>query len=209
MKDIIKFPYKLFVFGEKVRTKAISARQTTCISPTQLIMTASNVKIENGKLYVDDWIPFEEYDLKDAANLCLIRAEMDALLITAVTNPDGIRELSEEDDLLVKTITSISSVRATPIENEIADCHASIRNDTRDRSDMFGAPPPKFSRGGGGGAGFAPSRGGFNNDRGGFSDRGGFHNRGGFNGNRGGFRGKLTTDGLELCCSGFPKIFFF
>ena len=65
-------------------------------------MTASNVKIENGKLFVDDWIPFEDYDVKDAANLCLIRAEMDGLLITAVTNPEGVRELGEEDELLVK-----------------------------------------------------------------------------------------------------------
>ena len=35
------------------------------------------------------------------------------------------------------------------MENDVADCHASIRNDMRDRSEMFGAPPPKFSRGGG------------------------------------------------------------
>ena len=27
----VKFPYKLFVFGEKVRTRAVTARQTTCI----------------------------------------------------------------------------------------------------------------------------------------------------------------------------------
>ena len=48
-----------------------------------------------------------------------------------------------------KTITAVSSTRASPMENEVADCHASIRNDMRDRSEMFGAPPPKFSRGGG------------------------------------------------------------
>ena len=99
------FPYPLFVFGEKVRTRAITARQTTCISPAQLIMTASKVALVDGKVIVDDWIPLADYEAKEAANLCLLRAEMDGLLITAVTAPESVGQLSEEDELLVKTIT--------------------------------------------------------------------------------------------------------
>ena len=84
---------------------AITARQTTCISPAQLIMTASKVALVDGKVIVDDWIPLADYEAKEAANLCLLRAEMDGLLITAVTAPESVGQLSEEDELLVKTIT--------------------------------------------------------------------------------------------------------
>ena len=34
----VKFPYKLFVFGEKVRTRAVTARQTTCIRSVFIIL---------------------------------------------------------------------------------------------------------------------------------------------------------------------------
>ena len=201
----VKFPYQTFVFGEKVRTRAVTARQTTLISPSQLILTASNVKVQEGKVHVDDWIPLD-FPAKDAANLCAIRAELDALLITAVTNPEAVLEPSEEDQMLMRIIERISSINASPINHEIADCHASIRNDNRmERSEMFGAPPPKFSRGGTGGgfrggspgggfrggAGSPGGRGGYGGDRGGF--RGGFggghRGGGGFRGGSGGFRG--------------------
>ena len=184
----VKFPYQTFVFGEKVRTRAVTARQTTLISPSQLILTASNVKVQDGKVHVDDWIPLD-FPAKDAANLCAIRAELDALLITAVTNPEAVLEPSEEDQMLMRIVERISSINASPINNEIADCHASIRNDTRmERSEMFGAPPPKFSRGGSGaGGGFRGGSpgGGFR----GCSSGGGFRGGGGYAGDRGGFRG--------------------
>ena len=48
----IKFPYPLFVFGEKVRTRAVNARQTTCITPAQLCLTSQNVAIKEGVSYL-------------------------------------------------------------------------------------------------------------------------------------------------------------
>jgi ATP-dependent RNA helicase A len=55
----IKFPHHIFAFGEKVRTKAVSARQTTCITPAQLVMSASNIDITDGKVMIDEWIPLQ------------------------------------------------------------------------------------------------------------------------------------------------------
>ena len=42
----VKFPYPTFVFGEKVRTRAVNARQTTCVTPAQLCLTSPNVSIK-------------------------------------------------------------------------------------------------------------------------------------------------------------------
>ena len=52
------------------------------------------ITFEGGQVFVDDWIPLE-MDVKDAANICLLRAELDGLLISAVTNPEGINEKGE------------------------------------------------------------------------------------------------------------------
>ena len=71
----VKFPYPTFVFGEKVRTRAVSARQATNVTPAQLIFSSPGVSIKEGKVYIDDWIPFE-FPPEDAAMLCALRAEV-------------------------------------------------------------------------------------------------------------------------------------
>ena len=174
----VKFPYPTFVFGEKVRTRAVSARQTTCVTPAQLILTSSTVSIRDGVVYVDDWIPMK-FLPADAANLCALRAELDGLLITAVSNPESVIAMGSEDQRLVQMITKVGSVFAIPSVNKLDDCHASIRGDRRD--DMFGAPPPKtFSHGGSRGGGSSFNRSG----SGGFSP----------GGNRGFSRGSSFSD---------------
>ena len=44
-RDAIQFPVPFFVFGEKIRTKAVSCKSMTMVSPLHLILFASR-KIE-------------------------------------------------------------------------------------------------------------------------------------------------------------------
>ena len=44
-KDSVQFPIPFFVFGEKIRTRAVSCKTTTMVSPVHLILFASR-KIE-------------------------------------------------------------------------------------------------------------------------------------------------------------------
>uniref|UniRef100_A0A8D2QIQ7 RNA helicase n=1 Tax=Zonotrichia albicollis TaxID=44394 RepID=A0A8D2QIQ7_ZONAL len=52
----IKYPSPFFVFGEKIRTRAISAKTMTLVSPLQLLLFASKKVMSDGELIlVDDW----------------------------------------------------------------------------------------------------------------------------------------------------------
>ncbi|KAL7672531.1 hypothetical protein ACOME3_007415 [Neoechinorhynchus agilis] len=56
--DDVKFPSPFFVYGEKVKTKAVSVKQLTMITPIQLLL-CGNGKIEAtdpSTVNVDDWI---------------------------------------------------------------------------------------------------------------------------------------------------------
>lgn len=64
-KDI-KFPSPFFVFGEKIRTRAVSCKQMSMVSPLQLLMFAArNVTLEEGNIVLDKWINLKmEYELQ-------------------------------------------------------------------------------------------------------------------------------------------------
>ena len=57
-RDAITFPVPYFVFGEKIRTRAVSCKSMTMVSPLHLILMASR-KIEllpTGIVRLDNWI---------------------------------------------------------------------------------------------------------------------------------------------------------
>jgi ATP-dependent RNA helicase A len=50
------FPSPFFVFGEKIRTRAVSCKQMTMVNPIQLLLfSQSKVTFEKGIVTVDDW----------------------------------------------------------------------------------------------------------------------------------------------------------
>jgi ATP-dependent RNA helicase A len=51
------FPHQCFTFSEKVRTKAVTARQTTNLTAAQLVLSSKSVTVSNGIVTVDEWIP--------------------------------------------------------------------------------------------------------------------------------------------------------
>ncbi|XP_056353132.1 ATP-dependent RNA helicase A isoform X2 [Oenanthe melanoleuca] len=174
----IKYPSPFFVFGEKIRTRAISAKTMTLVSPLQLLLFASKKVLSDGELIlVDDWIKLK---MPHTAAACItaLRAAMEALVVEVTKDPGVVRQLEPAHERMLTVIRQLSR----PAAAGMALTAASTRFGD-------GPRPPKMARyanGGGlrgrGGYGHGPGRSG--RGYGGYS---GWHSAGrGFPGNPGG-----------------------
>ncbi|CAG5083323.1 Oidioi.mRNA.OKI2018_I69.PAR.g10347.t1.cds [Oikopleura dioica] len=158
----VVFPHQAFMFSEKVRTKCVTARQTTNVTAAQLVLSSKSVAVSDGIVTVDEWIPIAMKP-ENAAYLCSLKSEIDGIVITSVSNPENVISFGNEDKMLIDIITKVSSPLAIPSSSSLQDCHQSIRGMDRFESFGMGAPPPKqFARGGfqGGASGGSPGGGG-------------------------------------------------
>nr|O70133.2 RecName: Full=ATP-dependent RNA helicase A; AltName: Full=DEAH box protein 9; Short=mHEL-5; AltName: Full=Nuclear DNA helicase II; Short=NDH II; AltName: Full=RNA helicase A; Short=RHA [Mus musculus] len=181
----MKYPSPFFVFGEKIRTRAISAKGMTLVTPLQLLLFASKKVQSDGQIvFIDDWIRLQ---ISHEAAACItIRAAMEALVVEVSKQPNIISQLDPVNEHMLNTIRQISRPSAAGINLMIG----SVRYGD-------GPRPPKMARYdngsgyrrgyggggyGGGGYGGGYGSGGFG---GGFGSGGGFG--GGFNSGGGGF----------------------
>lgn len=171
-----KFPYPFFVFGEKIRTRAVSCKQMTMVTPIHLLLFGSRkVDWVDGVVRLDNWINLD-MDPEVAAQIVALRPSLESLVVRASNEPDQVLNLSQQDQCVVGVLKELCKLHAGSFgiqREEPTMLRATSKRPPRGHSLGNGPPPAKFGRGGGGG-GF---RGGFN--------RGG----GGWGGNRGGFRG--------------------
>ena len=89
-REAISFPSPFFVFGEKIRTKAVSCKQMTMVNPLHLMLFASR-KVEmlhSGIIRVDNWINFD-MDPYQAAIICALRPAIETLVTAAASMPDS------------------------------------------------------------------------------------------------------------------------
>ncbi|NWJ00388.1 DHX9 helicase, partial [Crypturellus undulatus] len=188
----MKYPSPFFVFGEKIRTRAISAKAMTLVSPLQLLLFASKKALSDGELIlVDDWIKLKMSHIA-AACITALRAAVEALVVEVTKDPEIIRQLDPGNERMLNMIRQISRPSAAGIHLMAA-------------STRFGdgPRPPKVARYNGGwggyprGAGFrgggywgcSPSRGGAAGRGFQGSPSGGGYRGGGYWGARGGYRG--------------------
>ncbi|XP_062352992.1 ATP-dependent RNA helicase A isoform X2 [Cinclus cinclus] len=104
----IKYPSPFFVFGEKIRTRAISAKTMTLVSPLQLLLFASKKVLSDGELIlVDDWIKLK---MPHAAAACItaLRAAMEALVVEVTKDPGIIRQLDPAHERMLNVIRQLS-----------------------------------------------------------------------------------------------------
>lgn len=189
------FPYPFFVFGEKIRTRAVSCKQMSMVTPIHLLLFGSR-KVDwiDGVVRLDNWINLD-MDPVIASKIVALRPALESLVIRTSKQPDQILEMGAVDMKVVSTIRELCKLHAGSFEIQRSSSGASMMNSKRPprgHSLGFTGPPPKFSRGGfnrGGGGGYGGYRGGggggFNN--GNFGGRGGY--RGGF-GRGQGYRGR-------------------
>ncbi|NWS41399.1 DHX9 helicase, partial [Probosciger aterrimus] len=111
----IKYPSPFFVFGEKIRTRAISAKAMTLVSPLQLLLFASKKVLSDGELIlVDDWIKLK-MSHNAAACITALRAAMEALVVEVTKNPEMIRQLDPAYERMLNMIRQISRPSAAGI----------------------------------------------------------------------------------------------
>ncbi|KAJ3661223.1 hypothetical protein Zmor_005629 [Zophobas morio] len=196
------FPYPFFVFGEKIRTRAVSCKQMSMVTPIQLLLFGSR-KIDwvDGVVRLDNWINLN-MDPKVAAQIVALRPALESLVVRASQDPEQILEMTPVDLKFVATIKELCKLHAGSHQIERAKPQLQAgRRPPRGHTLGYSGPPPKFSRGnfgnrggfrGGyrGGGNYGGGYGDGGSYGGGFGNRGNFNNRGGFgNGGRGFFRG--------------------
>nr|XP_019592913.1 PREDICTED: ATP-dependent RNA helicase A isoform X3 [Rhinolophus sinicus] len=186
----MNYPSPFFVFGEKIRTRAISAKGMTLVTPLQLLLFASKKVQSDGQMVlIDDWIKLQ-ISHEAAACITALRAALEALVVEVTKQPDIISQLDPVNERMLNTIRQISRPSA-----------AGINLMTGSTRYGDGPRPPKMARfdnGGGyrrggssyGGGGYG--RGGYRGGRG----YGGGSNSywGGYGGYRGGYRGGAGGD---------------
>ncbi|CAH0763338.1 unnamed protein product [Diatraea saccharalis] len=200
-----KFPSPLFVFGEKVRTRAISCKQTTMVAPIHLLLFASR-KVEwiDNMVRIDNWLNFD-MSPRVASLIVALRPAVERLVERVAAEPDAALQFSPSEQKIISCLRELCVMDAGDFNIQREVTPLAFRPDGAKRGNFRGwgtnGPRGGFgnqgvfggNRGGFGGnpGGFGGNQGGFRGNRGGFGgNQGGFGgNRGGFAGNRGGYRG--------------------
>lgn len=190
----VTFPYPFFVFGEKIRTRAVSCKQMSMVSPLNLIMFGcKKVDYVDGVVRLDNWLNLE-MNPQDAAVVCGLRNALEDILICAVAQPEEVLNMDERQQKALSVIRKLAEFTAGDYQIDRA---SGISPDSESNFNRApGAGPSGFA---GGKFARTEGTGGFNSgyqQRGGFNS--GFQQRGGFNsgyqqrgsyGGRGGYGG--------------------
>ncbi|XP_027854548.2 dosage compensation regulator isoform X1 [Aphis gossypii] len=192
------FPSPFFVFAEKVRTRAVSCKQMTMVTPIHLLLFGAR-KIEYAKelVQLDNWITLK-MDVKAASAIVALRPAIESMIVRVSENPESITTLSETDIKLINLLKELCNFNCgrfnlSPISFDQSDNQNYRRqfnqtsNDNCDTS--YGKVPHinnsypsynNFQRGGRGrynqGRGYHGSPSSFGD---GYNQRG-YHGRGGF-----------------------------
>ncbi|NWR75498.1 DHX9 helicase, partial [Centropus unirufus] len=197
----IKYPSPFFVFGEKIRTRAISAKAMTLVTPLQLLLFASKKVLSDGEIIlVDDWIKLK-MSHNAAACITALRAAMEALVVEVTKHPALIQQLDLTQERMLNMIRQLSRPAAAGVRLMAANARFGD-----------GPRPPKMARynsGGGWGSGYSGGSGyrargysgygysggrsrggGYQGGQGrGYGGRGGYQQGGWYPGGHGGYRG--------------------
>ncbi|XP_045476093.1 dosage compensation regulator [Harmonia axyridis] len=185
----LKFPYPFFVFGEKIRTKAVSCKQMTMVTPLHLLLLGCR-KVEwvDNMVRLDNWINLN-MDPEEAAEIVALRPALESLVVRCSQEPESLMEMGPSDQKVISVIKKLCELNAGSFgikrESGGGSDFQSRRPPRGHTLGGYSGPPPKFSRGRGG---FRGARGG--NGGGGYSG-GGYGGRGGYGGgNEGGYGGR-------------------
>ncbi|NXG00899.1 DHX9 helicase, partial [Sakesphorus luctuosus] len=193
----IKYPSPFFVFGEKIRTRAISAKTMTLVSPLQLLLFASKKVTSDGELIlVDDWIKLR---MPHTAAACVtaLRAAMEALVVAVTKDPGVVRQLDPAQERMLSVIRQLSRPAAAGMALVAASTRFGdgprppkmTRYDNGGGSRGWGGPPRGRGYGGYSYSGWRSGGRGYPGGAYGGGYRGGGGGGGGYRGAGGGYRG--------------------
>ncbi|KAJ9594119.1 hypothetical protein L9F63_014435 [Diploptera punctata] len=185
------FPFPFFVFGEKIRTRAVSCKQMTMVTPIHLLLFGSRkVEYVDNVVRLDNWINLQMKP-ELAAAIVALRPVLESMVIRASREPETVTEMSPLDEKVMNVMKQLCRMNAGRHGLEQVGMGGfNTRRPPRGHS-LGNGPPAKMMRGGGGGGGGFRGRGYGGNSRGGYGFSG-YNRGGGFRGGRGGgggFRG--------------------
>ncbi|XP_019699351.1 dosage compensation regulator isoform X2 [Harpegnathos saltator] len=112
------FPFPFFVFGEKIRTRAVSCKQMTMVSPIHLLLFGSRkVEYIDNVIRLDNWINLD-MNPQHAAAIVALRPVLESLVVRASKDPETILELSSIEEKVLDVIKSLCSMNACRYELE-------------------------------------------------------------------------------------------
>ncbi len=112
-RDAIQFPVPYFVFGEKIRTRAVSCKNMTMVSPLHLMILASR-KVEllpTGIVRVDNWINLN-INPEAAAAIVALRPAIESLVIRASEDPENVNAPNNVDDKTIQVVRQLCKMNA-------------------------------------------------------------------------------------------------
>lgn len=174
----ITFPYPFFIFGEKIRTRAVSCKQMSMVAPIHLLLFGSKkVELVDNQVRLDNWLNFE-MDPYHAALICALRPVCNDLVTMNSEAPEEVLNLDPKYQEAISLIKDLLIFNAG--DYDITRESGLTPNDQA-------RPPRQFGSGGPGAYGggkFGRSDGPGGGNRGGFQGRGGSNWRGGPPGRR-------------------------
>lgn len=174
----VTFPYPTFVFGEKIRTRAVSCKAMSMVAPIHILLFGcKKVEWVDNMVRIDNWLNYE-MDPNQAALILTLRPVIQDLLIRISENPEDVNQLEEKYQNLIDVVKDLCTFDAGDFEIQ-RETGLTPLDQARSNSKF-----PRSDNGGGGG--FGGRGGGFGGRGGGFGNRGGFGGRGGGYGNNSG-----------------------
>lgn len=178
------FPYPFFVFGEKIRTRAVSCKQMSMVTPIHLLLFGSR-KVDwiDGVVRLDNWINLK-MDPQVASEIVALRPALESLVVRISQEPEQVMDLGEVDKKVVACIRELCKLHSGSFELERSASSTSMNMGMGKRPPRghslgsYSGPPPKMFRGGRG----ASPRGGGYGGRGGYGGGGGYGAGGGYGG---------------------------
>lgn len=103
----VTYPYPFFVFGEKIRTRAVSCKQMSMVSPIHLLLFGSKkVDYTQNQIRLDHWLNFE-MDPYQASLVCALRPVLSDLITKAAESPDEVLNLEPQYQAAVDVIKDL------------------------------------------------------------------------------------------------------
>ncbi|XP_021712655.1 dosage compensation regulator-like [Aedes aegypti] len=103
----VTLPYPMFVFGEKIRTRAVSCKQMPMVFPIHIQLFGSK-KVEwvDNMVRIDNWMNFE-MDPHQAALIVTLRAVLQDLLFRVSENSEEANALEERYQNLIDVVKDL------------------------------------------------------------------------------------------------------
>ena len=108
--DDIEFPLPFFVFGEKMRTRAVLCRNLSLVTPIHLLLFGTKrVEIVGPLVRLDGWIDLH-MDPQTVSNILALRSALDRVVAMLAADPESIVNFFQSQ--LIKTIARLCEFHA-------------------------------------------------------------------------------------------------